>query len=74
MQKQSFLKIYLIAIISFSAFLPGLVFAQSDETLDRIVSQIESLYPPLEGYIIAVEGNGLTLDLKRGMAVKKETV
>ena len=71
MQKQSFLKIFLIAIISFAAFLPGLVFAQSDATLDRIVSQIESLYPPLEGYVIAVEGNGLTLDLKRGMAVKK---
>ena len=45
--------------------------AQSDATLDRIVSQIESLYPPLEGYVIAVEGNGLTLDLKRGMPVKK---
>jgi hypothetical protein len=39
--------------------------------LDRIVSQIESLYPPLEGYVIAVEGNGLTLDLKHGMPVKK---
>ena len=45
--------------------------AQSDATLDRIVSQIELLYPPLEGYVIAVEGNGLTLDLKRGMPVKK---
>jgi hypothetical protein len=71
MQKRNFLKIFLIAIISFAAFLPGFVFAQSDATLDRIVSQIESLYPPLEGYVIAVEGNGLTLDLKRGMAVKK---
>jgi hypothetical protein len=71
MQKRSFLKTFLIVIISFAAFLPGLVFAQSDTTLDRIVSQIESLYPPLEGYVIAVEGNGLTLDLKRGMAVKK---
>jgi hypothetical protein len=71
MQKRNFLKTFLIAIISFAAFLPGLVFAQSDATLDRIVSQIESLYPSLEGYVIAVEGNGLTLDLKRGMAVKK---
>tara|TARA_B100000686_G_scaffold289654_1_gene316479 strand:+ start:810 stop:2681 length:1872 start_codon:yes stop_codon:yes gene_type:complete len=50
---------------------PSLSLAQSDATLDRIVSQIESLYPPLEGYVIAVEGSGLTLDLKRGMAVKK---
>ncbi len=61
----------LIAIISLAAFLPGLAFAQSDATLDRIVSQIESLYPPLEGYVIAVEGSGLTLDLKRSMDVKK---
>ncbi|MDG1928278.1 MAG: VCBS repeat-containing protein, partial [Nitrospinaceae bacterium] len=39
--------------------------------MDRILSQIESLYPPLEGYVIEVEGNGLTLDLKQGMPVKK---
>jgi len=71
MQKQNFFKIFLIAAVSLAAFLPGLAFAQSDATLDRIVSQIESLYPPLEGYVIAVEGSGLTLDLKRGMAVKK---
>ncbi len=69
MQKQNFT--FIIAIISLATFLPGLAFAQSDATLDRIVSQIESLYPPLEGYVIAVEGSGLTLDLKRGMAVKK---
>ena len=50
---------------------PRLALAQSDATLDRIVSQIEALYPPLEGYLIAVEGSGLTLDLKLGMAVKK---
>ena len=71
MQKRNILKTFLIAAISLAAFLPGLAFAQSDATLDRIVSQIESLYPPLEGYVIAVEGSGLTLDLKRGMAVKK---
>jgi hypothetical protein len=65
------LKTFLITVISLATFLPGLAFPQSDATLDRIVSQIESLYPPLEGYVIAVEGSGLTLDLKRGMAVKK---
>jgi hypothetical protein len=69
MYKRSFLKI--LGVITLAAFLPGLAFAQSDATLDRIVSQIESLYPPLEGYVIAVEGSGLTLDLKRGMSVKK---
>jgi len=71
MQKQNFLKTFLIAIILLAATTPRLTFAQSDATLDRIVSQIEALYPPLEGYVIAVEGSGLTLDLKRGMAVKK---
>ena len=35
-----------------------------------MVSQIESLFPPLEGYVIAVEGSGLTLDLKQGMPVE----
>jgi len=65
----NFLKTFLSAVILLTGTFPAL--AQSDATLDRIVSQIESLYPPLEGYVIAVEGNGLTLDLKRGMAVKK---
>jgi hypothetical protein len=69
MFKRNFLKI--LSVITLASFLPGLAFAQSDATLDRIVSQIESLYPPLEGYVIAVEGSGLTLDLKRGMALKK---
>ncbi|MBC8282310.1 MAG: VCBS repeat-containing protein [Nitrospinae bacterium] len=67
--KNNILKAFLIAVIFFTGTTSA--FAQSDATLDRIVSQIESLYPPLEGYVIAVEGNGLTLDLKRGMSVKK---
>ena len=50
---------------------PNYALALSNTTLDRIVTQIESLYPPLEGYVIEVEGNGLTLDLKQGMQVKK---
>ena len=29
------------------------------------------MFPPLEGYVIAVEGSGLTLDLKQGMPVKR---
>ncbi len=44
--------------------------AQSSASLDRMVSQIESLFPSLEGYVIAVEGSGLTLDLKQGMPVE----
>lgn len=49
---------------------PGNALAQSSASLDRMVSQIESLFPPLEGYVIAVEGSGLTLDLKQGMPVE----
>ena len=67
--KNKILKTLLIGLFLFLGPFPA--FAQSDATLDRIVSQIESLYPPIEGYVIAVEGSGLTLDLKRGMAVKK---
>ncbi|MDC0207109.1 VCBS repeat-containing protein [Nitrospinae bacterium] len=65
------LKVALFASFLLAIIFPRLALAQSDTTLDRIVSQIEALYPPLEGYVIAVEGSGLTLDLKRGMAVKK---
>ena len=50
---------------------PGNALAQSSASLDRLVSQIESMFPPLEGYVIAVDGSGLTLDLKQGVAVKK---
>lgn len=49
---------------------PGNALAQSSASLDRMVSQIESLFPSLEGYVIAVEGSGLTLDLKQGMPVE----
>ena len=61
--KNKILKTLLIGLFLFLGPFPA--FAQSDATLDRIVSQIESLYPPIEGYVIAVEGSGLTLDLKR---------
>ena len=50
---------------------PNYALALSNTTFARIVSQIESLYPPVEGYVISVEGSGLTLDLKHGMPVKK---
>ncbi len=61
--KTVFIALFLIA--------PGSALAQSSASLDRLVSQIESVFPPLEGYVIAVEGSGLTLDLRQGMAVKK---
>jgi hypothetical protein len=39
--------------------------------LKRIVSQIESLFPPVEGTVVAVDGKILTLDLKLGQSVNK---
>ncbi len=61
------LKTLLFALV---LIVPCNVLAQSSASLDRMVSQIESLFPPLEGYVIAVEGSGLTLDLKQGMPVE----
>ena len=68
--KNNILRIALFFSFLLGFCVPPLVLAQSSATLDRIISQIEALYPPVEGYIISVEGSGLTLDLKRGMAVK----
>jgi hypothetical protein len=43
----------------------------SPAALKRIVSQIESLFPPVEGTVVAVDGKTLTLDLKLGQPVNK---
>jgi hypothetical protein len=59
-----------ISLIVLCLMTPVSTFAQSSASLDRLVSQIESMFPPLEGYVVAVDGSGLTLDLKQGMAVK----
>jgi hypothetical protein len=58
------------ALIALTLIISSNVKAQSSASLDRMVSQIESMFPPLEGYVIAVEGSGLTLDLKQGMPVE----
>ena len=65
------LRIFIFNFFLLTITVPNYALALSNTTLDRIVTQIESLYPPLEGYVIEVEGNGLTLDLKQGMQVKK---
>ncbi|SVB32712.1 uncharacterized protein METZ01_LOCUS185566, partial [marine metagenome] len=69
--KSKILWIFIFTSFLLAITVPNYALALSNTTLDRIISQIELLYPPLEGYVIAVEGNGLTVDLKRGMAVKK---
>ena len=37
--------------------------------VERMVRQIETLFPVLEGYVLSVEGDRVALDLKRGQAV-----
>ena len=66
--RNSLFKTFLLALF---LMVPGNVLAQSSASLDRLVSQIESMFPPLEGYVIAVDGSGLTLDIRQGMAVNK---
>jgi hypothetical protein len=62
--------IFKSALIALTLIMSSNVQAQSSASLDRMVSQIESMFPPLDGYVIAVEGSGLTLDLKQGMPVE----
>jgi hypothetical protein len=64
------ISIFKILFVTLILIVPGNALAQSSASLDRMVSQIESLFPSLEGYVIAVEGSGLTLDLKQGMPVE----
>ena len=64
------ISIFKTLFVTLILIVPGNALAQSSASLDRMVSQIESLFPSLEGYVIAVEGSGLTLDLKQGMAVE----
>ena len=62
--------LFIFKVLLITLILPGNALAQSRASLDRMVSQIEDLFPPLEGYVISVEGSGLTLDLKQGMPVE----
>ncbi|KMP11513.1 hypothetical protein UZ36_04260 [Candidatus Nitromaritima sp. SCGC AAA799-C22] len=45
--------------------------AASDASLDRIVTQIESMFPPLEGFVVSVDKHTLILDFKQGQPVKE---
>jgi len=47
------------------------VLGASVEGLDRIVNQIDSMFPPLEGVVVSVDRQILTLDLKQGQPVKQ---
>ena len=45
--------------------------AASDTSLDRIVTQIESMFPPMEGVVVSIDKNTLILDLKQGQPIKQ---
>ncbi len=47
------------------------VLGASVKGLDRIVSQIDSMFPPLEGVVVSVDRQILTLDLKQGQPIKQ---
>lgn len=38
--------------------------------LDRLVRQVEGLFPPLQGYVLKVNGSKVLIDLKQGQPVK----
>lgn len=60
-------KIRLAALILFLAIAPALARCEeSSPSLDRMINQIESMFPLTEGYVVSVEGPTLFLDLKQG--------
>ncbi len=57
----------ILLVIVFSQNAPA---DNSASGIDRMVRQIEALFPVLEGYVLSVEGDRVTIDLKRGQPVK----
>jgi hypothetical protein len=49
------ISIFKTLFVTLILIVPGNALAQSSASLDRMVSQIESLFPSLEGYVIAVQ-------------------
>ena len=68
MKKHS-LSLILVCVFWFFGTAPAL--GASAESLDRIVSQIDSMFPPLEGVVVSVDRQILTLDLKQGQPIKQ---
>jgi len=66
-------KLNLSLVLACMLWLAGTVptLAASGESLDRIVNQIDSMFPPLEGIVVSVDKQILTLDLKQGQPVKR---
>ena len=56
----------ILLVIVFSQNAPA---DNSASGIDRMVRQIEALFPVLEGYVLSVKGDRVAIDLKRGQAV-----
>ncbi len=56
-----------LILIAFSQDVPA---GNSVSGIDRMVRQIETLFPVLEGYVLSVQGDRVAIDLKRGQPVK----
>jgi len=67
--KKHSLSLILVCVFWFFGTAPAL--GASAESLDRIVSQIDSMFPPLEGVVVSVDQQILTLDLKQGQPIKQ---
>ncbi|MGV7221102.1 MAG: FG-GAP repeat domain-containing protein [Nitrospinales bacterium] len=48
----------------------GTASGQSLPSLDRIVDQIETMFPPVEGVVVSLQGKDVLLDLKQGDPIK----
>ena len=48
----------------------GPAYGQSASSLDRIVDQIDSMFPPVEGVVVSLQGKDVLLDLKQGDPIK----
>ncbi len=42
----------------------------TDSTIERLINQIDTMFPPVEGYVVSVVEDELMLDLKRGDSIK----
>ncbi len=66
------LSIWTAFTLLFGAAGPGLAQASSDTSLDRIVTQIESMFPSdTDGLVLSVDADTLTLDLRLGQSIKR---
>jgi hypothetical protein len=63
------LKLFLTFIILLTVLNRDAPANERSPGIERMVRQIETLFPVLEGYVLSVKGDRVAIDLKRGQAV-----